>query len=141
MATLSELSDAVATYLGTLELDGEPTIAKWLPQEQLAYDSLENLSGVKIVVVPYGVTQIETAEGIDEVRQEIRIVVQRKISAAADYEAAAAITERIVAALVGTTLLDRRCVEIRMTPAVDYGRMAEMAVYDAVAITNWLTYE
>jgi hypothetical protein len=102
---------------------------------------LENLSGVKIVVVPYGVTQIETAEGIDEVRQEIRIVVQRKISAAADYEAAAAITERIVAALVGTTLLDRRCVEIRMTPAVDYGRMAEMAVYDAVAITNWLTYE
>lgn len=141
MATLSELSDAVATYLGTLELDGEPTIARWLPQEQLAYDSLENLSGVKIVVVPYGVTQIETAEGIDEVRQEIRIVVQRKISAAADYEAAAAITERIVAALVGTTLLDRRCVEIRMTPAVDYGRMAEMAVYDAVAITNWLTYE
>jgi len=141
MATLSELSDAVATYLGTLELDGEPTIAKWLPQEQLAYDSLENLSGVKIVVVPYGVTQIETAEGIDEVRQEIRIVVQRKSSAAADYEAAAAITERIVAALVGTTLLDRRCVEIRMTPAVDYGRMAEMAVYDAVAITNWLTYE
>lgn len=141
MAYMATLADSIVTFIESLELGDDVTVARWLPEEQLAYSALENLSGVKVVVLPYSVNRELTAEGIHDVNQEARIVVQRKVASTADYNAAMKIAEDIAAALVGQTLADFSCAGASLNPAIDYGKMADMNVFDAVIISRWQTYE
>lgn len=140
--TNAVLADAVVAFLAA-KLPSSISIAR----RRIVYTSLEAMAGLKVSVIPFGVNRSQEAEGVHEIRPDIRIVVQRKLSGTSEdsdqteADETAAIAEQITALLVGTTLLDRECQSANMANSYDPRQLATLGVFDAAIHTLWYTVE
>jgi hypothetical protein len=143
MIYLSQLAGAIVEVLRTLEGGASAIIAR---RREVSV-SLESLTGTLVTVVPWGVVRSQTAEGIHEVTQEVRIVVQRKLAAGVgcgdspEANAAANLVEEIAAQLVGRTLFGAECSSANGSPSYSPDKMAELGMFDSTIVSQWKRFE
>jgi hypothetical protein len=134
------LADAIVTFLGTLHLGIDVTIAR----RRIVTATLDGITGKQVSVIPYGPSLALEAVGEHQNDLDIRIVVQCKLDNDPDgalADAAAVLSENIAAALVGHSLLDVECQSAKLTPAYDPTKLATLDMFDAMIHTIWRTFE